>query len=91
MLCNTYTQIKITKQKHSKLVIKKFALSVTEDEKKGHTVKRERDIRDKRSRKTKGKLESSNQAALAHINKKDRLSTSVFIFHLQGGRPPSVW
>jgi len=29
MLCNTYTQIKITKQKHSKLVIIKFALSVT--------------------------------------------------------------
>ena len=28
MLCNTYTQIKITKQKNSKLVIK-FALSVT--------------------------------------------------------------
>ena len=29
MLCNTYTQIKITKQKNSKLVIIKFALSVT--------------------------------------------------------------
>ena len=29
MLCNTYTQIKITKQKNSKLVIIKFDLSVT--------------------------------------------------------------
>ena len=29
MLCNTYTQIEITKQKNSKLVIIKFALSVT--------------------------------------------------------------
>ena len=29
ILCNTYTQIKITKQKNSKLVITKFALSVT--------------------------------------------------------------
>jgi len=29
LLCNTYTQIKITKEKHSKLVIIKFALSGT--------------------------------------------------------------
>jgi len=30
MLCNTYTKIKITKQKNSKLVFIKFALSVTD-------------------------------------------------------------
>jgi len=30
MLCNAYTQIKITKQKHSKLDIIKFALSLTQ-------------------------------------------------------------
>jgi len=29
MLCNTYTQIKITKQKNRNLVIIKFALSIT--------------------------------------------------------------
>ena len=45
MLCNTYTQIKITKQKHSKLVTIKFALSVTVTKRKKSAHKYSSDIR----------------------------------------------